>query len=263
MTANNKEWPPTLTDEEIVLFDLKGYILFPAVLSADEMAPIREQCEKLRQDKQSPPPGAAASALIDHPAIMRVLHTIIDDETPKIRLEHASLNYRSQDDQHKGWSPHAGGKTFNPNYSYQYHDGRIYSGMPRVVWELNAVEKGTGGTAFIPGSHKSSFRKKLDVFDNPNSEVWDTYACPPGSLLVFSEAVRHTASPWTQATPRMALFFLYNHINMRHTRPNFTDEMLASLKPEQRRFFNEVYHPQFDNEHWDKSFAVPTTNAKP
>ena len=39
--------------------------------------------------------------------------------------------------------------------------------------------------------------------------------------------------------------------------------MLASLSAAHRRFFNEVYHPQFDNANWDKSFEVPTTNAKP
>ena len=269
MIAETREWSPTLTDEELVLFDLKGYILFPAVLSEDEIAPIREQCERLRQDRDSLPPaerclpGGAASALIDHPAIMRVLHSVIDDETDKVRLEGAFLSYRHRDDGHRGWSPHAGGKTVNPNYSYQYHDGRIYSGMTRVVWELNGVEKGKGGTAFIPGSHKSNFRKKLGLYDDMDSGVWDTYECPPGSLLVFSEAVRHSSCEWRQDIPRMALFYLYNHINVRHSRPNFTDEMLASLSPGHRRFFNEVYHPQFDNETWDKRFAVPTTNAKP
>ena len=106
-----------------------------------------------------------------HPESLRaaVLHGIIDDETGKIRLEHASLNYRTQEDERRRWSPHAGGVTVNPNYSYQYHDGRIYSGMTRIVWELNGVEKGQGGTAFIPGSHKSNFRKKLDRFDDPDS----------------------------------------------------------------------------------------------
>ena len=44
----------------------------------------------------------------------------------------------------------------------------------------------------------------------------------------------------------MALFLAYNHLNVRHHKPRTTDEMLAALTPERRRFFNEVYHPQFD-----------------
>ena len=82
-----------LAERDKVLFDLKGYLLFPAVLSAEEIAPIKEQCEKMRQDKESLPPaerklpGGAASLLIDHPAVMRVLHQVIDDETEKLRCE--------------------------------------------------------------------------------------------------------------------------------------------------------------------------------
>lgn len=30
MSTSVREWTPTLTEREIVLFDLKGYILFPA-----------------------------------------------------------------------------------------------------------------------------------------------------------------------------------------------------------------------------------------
>ena len=89
MSTSARAWTPTLTEREIALFDLKGYLLFPAVLSEDELAPIKAQCEKLRTDKASLPPearclpGGPASVLIDHPAIMRVLHTVIDDETEK------------------------------------------------------------------------------------------------------------------------------------------------------------------------------------
>lgn len=263
------DWSPTMTDEEVTEFDLKGFILFPSVLSEAEIAPIKAQCEQLRENKDGLPPaeqclpGGAASVLIDHPAIERVLHTIIDDDTTKIRLENTFLSYRTIDDGHRGWTPHAGGVSVNPNYNYQYHDGRIHSGMTRVVWELNEVEEGKGGTAFIPGSHKSNFRKKLPLFDDPDSGVWETYGCPPGSLLVFSEAVRHTSCVWTSEIPRMALFFAYNHINVRHHRPNYTQEMLDSLPPKKRRYFNEVYHPQFDNDQWNGRYSQPTANVYP
>ena len=51
-----------MTDEEKFLFDLKGYILFPAVLGEDEMAPIKEQCEILRSDRESLPPADRIAA---------------------------------------------------------------------------------------------------------------------------------------------------------------------------------------------------------
>ena len=64
--------------------------------------------------------------------------------------------------------------------------------------------------------------------------------------------MRHTSCVWTQDEPRMALFYAYNHINVRHHKPGFTDEMLNSLSPEHRRFFSEVYHPQFDGDEWKR-----------
>jgi hypothetical protein len=248
---------PLLTDEERFLFDLKGYLLFPAVLSEAEMAPIREQADQLHADADSLPPearklpGGATSALIDHPAVMRTLHTIIDDDTEKLRCENCFLSWREINDGHRGWTPHAGGRSVNPNYSYQYHNGKIHSGMTRVVWELNPVEEGQGGTAFIPGSHKSNYRSFPDHFDDKDSGVWETYGCPAGSLLIFSEAVRHTSCDWLMDTPRKALFFCYNHINVRHHKPGFPDEILNALSSEHRRFFNDVYHPQFDR--WEKN----------
>ena len=250
-----------MTEEERFLFDLKGFILFPAVLNEEELAQIKAQVESIRTNREALPPsarqlpGGAASMLIDHPATMRVLHSVIDDETEKIRLENVFLSYRTRGDGHQGWSPHAGGRSVNPNYSYQYHNGRIYSGMTRVVWELNTVEKGKGGTMFIPGSHKSNFRPFPKYYDDPTTGVWETYGCPPGSLLIFSEAVRHSACPWEQDTPRCALFFCYNHINVRHHKPSFSSEMLGGLSPERQRFFNDVYHPQFDRTEWTQRRA--------
>ena len=156
------DYSTPLTDEEKFLFDLKGYLRFPAVLTTDEIAAVKDQALRITHEPESLPaaerrlPGGAASMLIDHPAVLRVLLGIIG-KLDKIRLESAFVNYREQDDTRRPWSPHAGGRTLNPNYSYNFHAGQIYSGMTRVVWELNEVEHGKGGTAFMPGSHKSQF----------------------------------------------------------------------------------------------------------
>ncbi len=95
------------------------------------------------------------------------------------------MSYLYRDDGDKGSGPHTGNKSVNPNYSYQYHDGKIHSGMTRVFWELKEVEKDKGGTAFVLGTHKSNYRKKRNLFDEWVSEVWESYSCPPGSLLIF------------------------------------------------------------------------------
>ena len=66
-------------------------------------------------------------------------------------------------------------------------DGKgIYSGLTRVVWELNPVEKGDGGTLFLSGTHKASFPQPPCVREPDNAHM-DSYSCPAGSAIIFTE----------------------------------------------------------------------------
>ena len=134
------------------------------------MAPIVEQCEKLRADKASLPPearclpGGPASKLIDHPGdYAGVAYGLLTMRRRRIRLEGAFLSYRFKGDNHRGCTPHAGGKSVNPNYSYQYHDGRIYfrddAGGLGIEWR----GEGERGTAFIPGSHRVQLQENAAI----------------------------------------------------------------------------------------------------
>lgn len=247
--------PEMLTEKEKVFFDLKGYLIVPAVLNEEEIARLKDQTRRLRDHPETVPsserlPGGAASMLIDHPAVMRALQTVIDPDYASIRLEVVHSTYREKGgrnlqgsgelDPAKIWDPHEGGRTVNPVYSYQYHNGQIYAGMTRVVWELNEVVRGMGGTMFVPGSHKSNFPRSLSLLDDPGSGVWETYGCPAGSMLVFSEAVRHSWAPWLNDQPRDALFYLYNHIAVLHSGFKVPQEVIDGLMPRHQRFFNPV-----------------------
>jgi len=244
-----------MTDEQKFIFDLKGFLVLPGVLKDDEVQGLKVQVEKIRTDPASLPPhqralpGGAAEFLIDQPALMDILHVIIG-KTEKIRME--ACHYTRRANGEGEWRPHAGGRTVNPNYSYQYHDGKVYAGMTRVVWELNAVPENGGATAFMPGSHKANFPIPSAAGSHMStlsrdSGLFESYTCPAGSLVIFSEAVCHSADFWRHPDhPRMALFFAYNHINVRHHIPKFPKEVIEGLSKEHQRFFREVYHPQFD-----------------
>jgi hypothetical protein len=242
-----------MNEHDRIVFDLKGYVVKPAVLSAAVVEELRTFVLQQRNEKESLPPhqrclpGGPVEQLIDHPAVMDVLCDVIDGDVEKIRLENVFLSYREGEE--SKWDPHAGGRTTNPNYAYNFHDGRIYAGMTRIVWELTEVLEDRGGTCFIPGSHKANYniRRGVETIDARDSGLWESYGCPPGSLVIFSEAVRHSADVWRNpANPRIALFFAYNHINVRHHKPMVPQEVLAGLSLEHQRFFREVYHPQFD-----------------
>jgi hypothetical protein len=240
-----------MNEHDRVVFDLKGYLIKPAVLSEGEVAEIREFLLQQRNDPHSLPPhqrqlpGGPFERLIDHPVLMEILLGVIDHDVEKIRLEGSFLSYRTVGDSTQ-WSPHAGGRTTNPNYAYNFHDGRIYAGMTRVVWEFAEVVENTGGTCFIPGSHKANYkiRNGIPTIDARDSGLWESYGCPPGSLVVFSEAVRHSADAWTNPhNPRIAVFSAYNHIQVRHHKPTLPLEVLDGLTPEHQCFFNEVHYP--------------------
>lgn len=246
-----------MNEHDRIVFDLKGYLVKPAVLPEAEVAELREFVLRQKNDPASLPPhqrqlpGGLAERLINHPAVMEILVDVIDKDPEKIRLENVFLSYREGEE--RAWEPHAGGRTTNPNYAYNFHDGRIYAGMTRVVWELTEVLPDRGGTCFIPGSHKANYniRQGIETIDARDSGLWESYGCPSGSLVVFSEALRHSADTWRNPNnPRIALFCAYNHVNVRHHKPTIPPEVLEGLARERQRFFREVYHPQFDRMGW-------------
>jgi hypothetical protein len=243
-----------MTQHDRVVFDLKGYLVKPGVLKESEVKILKDFVLRQKNDPKSLPPherrlpGGPFAQLIDHPAVMNVLLDVIDPDIEKIRLENVFLSYREMGEGE--WNPHAGGRTTNPNYAYNFQDGRIYAGMTRIIWELNEVLEDKGGTCFIPGSHKANYNIRTNPvasIDARNSGLWESYSCPPGSLIIFSEAVRHSADFWQNPdNPRMAIFCAYNHINVRHHKPDIPPEVIENLAPKHQRFFKDVYHPLFD-----------------
>ena len=243
-----------MSEHDRIVFDLKGYIVKPAVLNENQVKVLQDFVLRQKNDPESLAPherqlpGGPFADLIDHPVVMDILLNVIDPDIEKIRLENVFLSYREMGESE--WKPHAGGLTTNPNYAYNFHDGRIYSGMTRVVWELSEVKQDRGGTCFIPGSHKANYNIRtnpLASIDARDSGLWESYSCPPGSLIVFSEAVRHSGDIWRNPNnPRIAIFCAYNHINVRHHKPDIATEVIEKLAPKHQRFFKDVYHPLFD-----------------
>ena len=93
---------------------------------------------------------------------------------------------------------------------YHLHPDGAHSGLTRVVWELNPVQRGDGGTLFLTGSHKGAFPPPASTADR-NCDLWEDYECPAGSALIFTEAITHTGVPWeNEHGDRVAIFNCYN-----------------------------------------------------
>src|SRR5579871_3083339 len=189
-----------MTEEQKFLFDVRGWLLIPAVLSADEIEAVKAHLLTGGNGFTGP-----AQELLDHPVVADVLNEILSESPPRedtynFRCENSFVTIRQN-----GWKP---GSTDVPHVvrppqgagpmNYQCNGGRIYAALTRVVWELNPVEKGDGGTLFLSGSHKAGipYPPSVREIDNPFLE---SYACPAGSVFIFTESLLHAATAWKNA----------------------------------------------------------------
>ena len=127
------------------------------------------------------------------------------------------------------------------HHTYHCSPEKAHSGLTRVVWELNPVEKRTGGTLFITDSHKAVFQRPPSTNDI-TSPLWDTYTCPAGSVLFFTEAITHTGAISTnKKTDRVAIFNCYNTLGSKwhHWHPD--PDHLAAMPPKRQSLFRPVH----------------------
>ncbi|MBT3267139.1 hypothetical protein HN371_08310 [Candidatus Poribacteria bacterium] len=241
-----------MTDEQKFVFDLKGWLLLPGLLGEDDVCAIRDHIQALRHDRDSLDPNdryslsGPAQILVDHPAIVSVLRGVLggdrNDDCYGFRCENSFSMIRSEGE--VGLEPHGGGLGVGV-HAYSCQNGSIYSGLTRVAWELNPVRHGEGGTLVMSGSHKMNFPipETHRGFDSP---LFETYECPPGSAIIFSESVNHAGPLWkTKEHPRMAIFNCYSNADAQYHKLCLPQEVIEAMPPKRRTLFRGVWHHDF------------------
>ena len=246
-----------MTPEQKFFFDLHGWILLPSILTEQEIEACK--AEVYAGAKQSY--QGELSALLDHPAITDILTDILaeepylGDEYYSFRCEGSFITVRPP-----GWEkpegtsiPHVVRPPQQANaMRYQVAGGKIFSGLTRVVWELEEVKAGFGGTTFLSGSHKSHFNYGGPDPNRPNisESEWEEeihaamaeYSCPPGSVIIFTESLLHAANDWTNPdNPRCAVFNCYNSLWAQWHRLNLDHEIIEAMPPKRRTLFRGVW----------------------
>ena len=246
-----------LTQEQKYIFDTRGWLLVPGVLSQTEIAEMREFALRVKHDPESLPEhqrsyiAGPLQKLTDHPVVLGFMNEFLSvthlnsQDGYGFRMESGSIRYRSVKTGEVGdFKPHNGNGFLRfavDSHHYQCIPGKAYSGLTRVVWELNPVQKGKGGTLVVTGSHKSVYEAPEAVQDK-DSPLWDTYACPAGSVLFFTEAITHSATPWTdQQHDRVAIFNLYNAVGSKWGTWEPHPELLAEMPPKRQSLFRDVH----------------------
>lgn len=243
-----------MTDEQKFLFDLNGFLIIEDVLSPAECEALKEQIYLMKHDPEKLPetarhvPGGKLELLIDHPKVMPVLYEILG---PHIRMDYGYVIWRKKGQRHP-LDLHHGGPMPEPMLRYNVAHGRIFSGLVRVIFELNDVNENDGGTCFLPGSHKANYpvpAAMTSLAPGRQSPFVHHASCKAGSVILFTENIAHGGPEWqNEEKPRVAAFFSYNHLGMQFHRPNFKPEVIAGLSPERKRFFRDVWMYDFEND---------------
>ena len=244
-----------MTEAQKYLFDLKGFIALPGLLAEEELQEIRAHQMKFLYERESLPVderdhhGGPSQILLDHPAVVGVLNEILSyqalatEQCYGFRFDHTYTSHRESG--HDNFSPHGGGGYFNfrgNSHIYQMQSGKIHSGLTRVVWELNEVAAGDGGTLFLPGSHKAAFPRPQE-WSERDSPLWESYACPAGSAVIFTEALCHSGTRWNnEQWDRLCLFTCYDTVNSKWGKGCPAPEVIASFPEKRRTLFRGVWH---------------------
>lgn len=253
---------PELTVDQKYGFDLRGWLLIPGVLSEEEIEPLREHVRRLHEDPESIPEkdrsamGGPCVNLIDHPIVVAFMNEFVYNpftdgaKSPALgnqtcygfRMEKSFSQYRKAGD--GKFVPHNGGGMMRvPGDHHTYHafPGHAKSVLTRALWELNPVQEEKGGTLFVSGSHKAAFPSPEEEIQKMYSPYWDTYSCPAGSVLFFTEAVTHSSSIWSDNTPRIAIFNSYNMIGSKWHNWDPHPDLLAEMPAQRQTLFRPVY----------------------
>ena len=237
--------------------------MLPAVLSTAEIE--RYKAAVYAGATQSY--GEVLQELLDHPAIVGILNEVLaedpflTEEYYSFRCEGSFITVRPP-----GWEitsgtelPHVVRPPQQANaMRYQVAGGKIFSGLTRVVWELEEVKAGQGGTTFLTGSHKAHFNYGGPDPYSPNigHSPWEQsmraamaqYSCPAGSVIVFTESLIHAANDWTNPdNPRCAVFNCYNSLWAQWHRLNLAHEIIETMPPKRRSLFRGTWQIGGDN----------------
>jgi len=240
------------TPEQRFLFDSQGWLLVPGLLSEEEVEEMRAYCQRLHAEPESLPESQRSPVagplqrLSDHPFIVGFMNEFLahpdlsSQDCYGFRMESTSLCVRSAGE--GAFVPHNGNGLWRlpgDGHNYRCIPGKARSSLTCVVWELNEVEHGGGGTMLVGGSHKAAFVPPVAA---PDSPLWSTYACPAGSLLIFAEGTTHSTAPWTSTErDRIAIFSRYNYINAKWHKWQPHPDLLASMPPKRQTLFRPVH----------------------
>jgi ectoine hydroxylase-related dioxygenase (phytanoyl-CoA dioxygenase family) len=180
--------------------------------------------------------------LLNHRSVMTVLLEILGDG---FRLDHLYGIVMTRGAE--GHVLHGGGANDEMPHFYRCQSGRIRSGLTVVSWALTDANRGDGGFACIPGSHKANFPTPREVARlERDVGVVRQVAHRAGSAVIFTETLAHGTLPWRARHERRSILYKYSPGALSYSRrylPEGLAEHLDELTPTQRALLEPPYRP--------------------
>ena len=255
LTTTNADGTPVIvpTQKQKYDFDRNGWLLIPSVLSDDDISEMREFCQRLHEAPEHIPEperctlGGPVQKLADHPVVVGFLNEFLayppaaSEDCYGFRLEETTSAFAETPSQTQS-VPHTGNGLFRlPGDSHLYRcvPGRGWSGLTRAIWEFTGVTHETNSLRFITGSHKAAYPIP-EAVQNPNSPLWETYQCPPGSLFLLTESLTQMQVQ-PEGVERVSISNLYNTVASRWSNWLPHPQLLEAMPPKRQTLFRETY----------------------
>lgn len=257
-----------LTDRDIYLFDLRGYLIIPGAIPGAELAELNAAIDKMLPVKvgewrgavhahaftttdginlqQIYEAGPAFENLIDHPAWFDHVKRFVGGEGT-FDHHHGPLfvdeNFANIRGPGEAIPLHSGGDTHCMRTQFSVHNGKFHCGQVNVLMALNDIGPGDGATMVIPASHKANFphpARATQGWAAGNSvdgiEGAIEVHLKAGDALLFVDAIMHGSARRVNPGQRRITVYRYGPSwgSFRHSyRPSA--ELLARLTPQRRQ----------------------------
>ncbi len=255
LTTTNADGIPVIvpTQKQKYDFDRNGWLLIPSVLSDTDIAEMREFCQQLHETPERIPEpeqgtlGGPLQKLADHPVVVGLLNEFLayppaaSEDCYGFRLEETISSFADTPPQTQSVLHKGNGLFRLPGDSHFYRcvPGRGWSGLTRAIWELTEVTHETNNLRFITGSHKAAYPIP-EAVQNPNSPLWETYQCPPGSLFLLTESMTQMQVQPKDAK-RVSISNLYNTVASRWSNWLPHPQLLEAMPPKRQTLFRGTY----------------------
>ena len=255
LTTTNADDIPVIvpTQKQKYDFDRNGWLLIPSVLSDPDIAEMREFCQRLHDTPERIPEperctlGGPLQKLTDHPFVVGFLNEFLayppaaSEDCYGFRLEETTLSFADTPPETRSVGYKGNGLFRLPGDSHLYRcvPGRGWSGLTRAIWALTEVTQETNSLRFITGSHKAAYPIP-EAVQNPNSPLWETYQCPPGSLFLLTESMTQMQVQ-PKDTECISVSNLYNTVASRWSNWVPHPQLLEAMPSKRQTLFRETY----------------------